>query len=72
MPHRIELWANLKRIKSVGYKQWLKDLRENYACPRCRTLNSAYDLKCRRCGEEPSCRYIAEHKRAIEKYLKNR
>ena len=34
MPHRIELWANLERIKSVGYKQWLKEIRENYSCPQ--------------------------------------
>jgi hypothetical protein len=72
MPHRIELWVNLERIKSVGYKQWLKETRENYVCPRCRTINSAYDLKCRKCGEEPSCNYVAKHKQAIEQYLKNR
>ena len=72
MPHRIELWVNLERIKSVGYKQWLKEIRENYACPRCQIINSAYDLKCRRCGEEPSCNYVAKHQQAIEEYLKNR
>lgn len=72
MPHRIELWDNLARIKSVGYKQWLKEVRENYACPRCQTINSTYDLKCRRCDEEPSCNYVAKHQREIEEYLKNR
>jgi hypothetical protein len=71
MPHRIELWVNLERIKSVGYKQWLKEVRENYTCPRCQTLNSTYDLKCRKCGEEPSCTYVAKHKQEIEQYLKN-
>lgn len=72
MPHRIELRANLDRVKEVGYRQWLLEIRENYACPRCRTLNSAYDLKCRRCGEEPSCRYVARHRNAIEHHLKDR
>jgi len=72
MPHRIELWVNLKRIKSVGYKQWLKEIKENYTCPRCRTVNSTYDLKCRQCGEEPSCSYVAKHRQEIEEYLKNR
>jgi Protein of unknown function (DUF3795) len=71
MPHRIELWANLERIKSIGYKQWLKEIRENYACPRCQTINSTYDLKCRRCGEAPSCSYVAKHKQEIEQFLKN-
>ena len=72
MPHRIELWVNLERIKSVGYKQWLKEIRESYACPRCQTINSAYDLKCRKCGEEPSCNYVAKNQQVIEEYLKNR
>jgi hypothetical protein len=71
-PHRIELWADLERIKSIGYRQWLKEIRENYACPRCQIINSAYDLKCRKCSEEPSCNYVAKHKQAIEQYLTNR
>jgi hypothetical protein len=72
MPHRIELWDNLVRIKSIGYQNWLKEIRNNYACPRCRTINSAYDLKCRKCGEEPSCDYVVKQRQAIEEYLKNR
>lgn len=71
-PHRIELWGNLERIRTVGYTNWLKEIRRNYACPRCRTINSTYDLKCRKCGEEPSCNYVAKHKHVIEQYLKNR
>ena len=69
MPHRIELWDNLNRIKSVGYEQWLKEVRENYTCQKCQTINSAYDLKCRKCVNEPGCNYVAKHKQAIEKYL---
>jgi hypothetical protein len=72
MPHRIELWENLDRIKAVGYKQWLREIRENYTCPRCRTINSAYDLKCRKCGEMPSCNYTTNHRAEIERYLKRR
>jgi hypothetical protein len=71
MPHRRELWEDLERIKAVGYKDWLKKIRENYTCPQCGCLNSAYDLKCRKCGEEPSCNYVAKHKEAIEQVLKN-
>lgn len=72
MPHRIELWVNLEQIKSIGYKQWLREIRETYTCLQCQTLNSTYDLKCRKCGEEPSCNYVARHKLAIEQFLKNR
>jgi hypothetical protein len=71
MPHRIELWANLDRIRAVGYRQWLKEVRENYACPRCETINSAYDVKCPKCGREPGCNYAGRHRRAIEQHLKN-
>jgi Protein of unknown function (DUF3795) len=72
MPHRIELWVNLERVKSIGYKQWLKEIRKYYACPQCQTINSTYDLKCRKCGEQPSCNYVARHRKVIELYLKNR
>lgn len=72
MPHRIELWNNLERLKSVGYKQWLREIRENYICPQCKTINSTYDLKCRKCGAEPSCHYVARHRLAIKQFLKSR
>ena len=71
-PHRIELWDDLQRIETVGHRQWLKEIREHYTCMDCGTVNSAYDLKCRRCGKEPSCGYVAEHRQAVEQYLKNR
>jgi hypothetical protein len=69
-PHRIELWDNLAQIRAMGYEQWLKDIRERYACPRCRSINSAYDPKCRKCGEEPSCHYVADHKAEIEGFFR--
>ena len=72
MPHRIELWANLERVGAVGYEQWLTEIRSDYACPKCGTINSCYDLKCRKCGEEPSCRYVARHRPEIEHYLLTR
>jgi hypothetical protein len=66
-PHRLELWANLARIKAVGYEQWLAEIRGRYTCPRCRTINSCYDLQCRSCGGDPSCAFVAEHREAIER-----
>ncbi|MBN1103352.1 MAG: DUF3795 domain-containing protein [Deltaproteobacteria bacterium] len=71
-PHRIELWANLERSKSIGYKAWLEEGRKSCTCPRCQIINSTYDLKCRKCGEEPSCDYVARHRQEIERYLKKR
>ena len=72
MPHRIELWSNLARIKSAGWRQWLQEIGENYTCPQCQTVNSTYDRQCRQCGHEPSCRFVANHQQAIEQFLKKR
>ncbi len=70
-PHRIELWDDLERIGEIGYKNWLQEINANYTWPQCRSINSAYDLRCRKCGEEPSCTYVAKHKQTIEQFLKN-
>ena len=72
MPHRIELWSNLERIMIVGYQQWYREVKEHYSCPQCHFINSTYDLKCRNCGHDPSCRYVAQHSPAIEQYLQNK
>jgi hypothetical protein len=72
MPHRIELWDDLKRIKAIGYEEWLREIRKHYACPQCQTINSAYDLNCRKCGKEPGSEYVSRHKPAIKHYLVNR
>lgn len=71
-PHRNEIWDDQEQIKNVGYEQWLKDIRKNYACPKCQTINSAYDFKCRKCGEGPSCRYVGKHKQSIKQFLKGK
>ena len=71
IPHRIELWDDLERIKTTGYDNWLKEVRENYTCPECEIINSAYDQKCRVCGEEPSCNFVQKHKHEIELFLEN-
>ena len=65
MPHRRELWQDQARIKEVGPEQWLAEKRHHHACPQCQTLNSAYDLRCRTCGHEPSCRYVETHRDAV-------
>ncbi|MDZ7697134.1 MAG: DUF3795 domain-containing protein [Deltaproteobacteria bacterium] len=68
-PHRIELWEAQERIKEVGYAQWFSEMRAHYSCPACGTINSAYDLKCRKCGAEPSCAYVERHRDDILAYL---
>jgi hypothetical protein len=68
-PHRIELWESQKRIAEIGFSEWFNEMEGHYSCPKCQTINSAYDRVCRDCGSEPSCRYVEQHKQAIEDYL---
>jgi Protein of unknown function (DUF3795) len=65
MPHRIELWQSHLRIKKVGWEKWYGEMIEHYSCPECRTINSAYDIACRKCGRTPSCEYIRLHEDVI-------
>jgi len=69
-PHRIELWEAQERIREVGPEKWYLEMIEHYSCPACGTINSAYDLKCRKCGAVPSCAYVAGHKDEIRKALR--
>ena len=69
MPHRIELWQSQARIREVGYEQWYREMTEHYSCPACRTINSTYDLACRKCGATPSCEYVKLHQEQITQHL---
>jgi hypothetical protein len=71
-PHRIDLWKSQERIKETGYEKWYAEMIDHYSCPECKTLNSAYDLKCRKCGNEPSCSFVDQHRQEIELFLKSR
>jgi hypothetical protein len=71
-PHRIELWKSQARIREVGYEKWYGEMIELYSCSQCRTINSAYDLTCRKCGHEPGSEYVRRHKPSIVRYLKDR
>lgn len=72
LPHRLELWANQERLKTVGFEQWFAEKLAHYACPQCQTINSAYDLTCRKCGASPSCAYVAQHQAEITAHLTTR
>lgn len=72
LPHRIELWKSQERIKEVGYEKWYIEMIDHYSCPECHTLNSAYDMACRKCGTTPSCTYVSQHKDEIVQQLAKR
>ena len=60
-PHRADLFVDLERIAEIGPWEWVEEAKKRYACPDCGTTNSAYHIKCRSCGREPSNAFVAEH-----------
>jgi hypothetical protein len=71
-PHRIELWESHKRIKEAGWETWFNEMNDHYSCKKCGTLNSAYDINCRKCGEAPSSSFVELHKNEVIEFLKKR
>ncbi len=69
LPHRIELWKSQERIKEVGYEKWYAEMLEHYACPQCKTINSSYDIACRKCGATPGCNYVKLNEEEITRRL---
>ncbi|OGW52720.1 MAG: hypothetical protein A2Z46_08535 [Nitrospirae bacterium RBG_19FT_COMBO_55_12] len=69
MPHRIELWKAQDRIKEAGWGKWYAEMIEHFSCKNCGTLNSAYDIACRKCGSTPSCAYVRLHNDEIMRHL---
>jgi len=67
MPHRVELWNSLERIREAGYEQWFSEMVNHHSCPECHALNSAYDLTCRKCGSSPGSDFVKLHQEEIEK-----
>ena len=69
MPHRAELFEDNERIRAVGWAVWQQEMTARYACKACGTLNSAYDLACRKCGTKPSNDFVVAHNAAIRNYF---
>jgi hypothetical protein len=65
--HRLELLASLKRIKDAGYDKWYEEMIKHYACRQCNTINSAYHIACRNCGNTPGNNYIEKHLEEIKR-----
>lgn len=69
MPHRVEILESQNRLKEIGWKQWLIEMKEKFSCPQCNTVNSAYDLACRKCGNAPSCKFTLLHMQLIKDHM---
>ena len=69
MPHRTEIIDAQYRMQETGMENWLSEMKNYFSCPQCKTVNSAYHLVCRKCGNIISCKFVSQHKDAIEQYL---
>ena len=69
-PHRLELWDAQDQIVKKGYETWMEDMMNHFSCPECETINSAYDIKCRSCGHQPSNQYTKNHGNKILEFFK--
>ncbi|MCK9330844.1 MAG: DUF3795 domain-containing protein [Candidatus Cloacimonetes bacterium] len=69
-PHRLELWEDLEATKKMSIEDWSDRMTKKYECPECHTINSSYDLNCRKCGHKPSNAFVAKYNTIIEQHLK--
>lgn len=68
-PHRMEILESLTAIKGQGIDKWSEKMKEDYTCRACGAINSAYDLKCRKCGNHPSNQFVKRNQESILKAL---
>ncbi|MBN2807810.1 MAG: DUF3795 domain-containing protein [Prolixibacteraceae bacterium] len=68
-PHRNDLFIDMQLLMEKGLDEWNELVRRKYTCPECGTLNSAYDLVCRKCGNKPSSEFVKQNTVAIMKAL---
>ena len=69
MPHRAELWKSAELLGKSGFDKWEKELIADFSCSSCGAINSAYDLRCRKCGNSPGSSFTGRHSEIIMKHL---
>jgi len=49
-PHHRPIWENFERMKTVGWREWLREQDEKWRCKVCRAKLGFYDEVCPTCG----------------------
>jgi hypothetical protein len=70
-PHRKDLWVDMHNLLVKGIDEWNKEVLQKYTCPVCGTINSAYDLACRKCSNLPSSNFVRKNNKEIINSLKH-
>lgn len=69
LPHRLELFESLDYIRDNGVDKWVENMRANYSCVECGTINSPYEFNCRSCGHTPSSEFVKRNREQIVEML---
>jgi hypothetical protein len=69
-PHRMEVMQDCQTIKEMGWQAWSLRMVVDYSCAACGTINSAYNVRCRKCGSVPGNAFVGRNQEAILKFLK--
>lgn len=67
MPHRVELFQSLDRIKEVGWEKWYLEIVNRHSCTKCNTINGWYNLTCINCGYKPSSPFAEDNFEVLSK-----
>jgi len=70
LPHRRDIPQDMAAIVQEGAATWITHIPQRYTCPACSTLNGAYDLACRQCGNTPGSPFAADHGEALRSHLR--
>lgn len=70
LPHRVELFKSLNRIKEVGWEKWYAEMTERHSCPKCKQVNGWYTSACSRCGNHPSSPFVDENFEILGKFMR--
>ena len=70
MPHRAELFESLDYVRDNGYNQWCEKMNTDFGCEECGTINSIYDIKCRKCAHTPPNPFAQRNQSTIVETLK--
>lgn len=69
MPHMLELWDQLEKMKKLSHTELDEYVKNRYGCPQCGQINSAYDQYCRQCKHEPASHFFEDHQVEIKQFL---
>ncbi|PKP27991.1 MAG: hypothetical protein CVU06_00355 [Bacteroidetes bacterium HGW-Bacteroidetes-22] len=69
MPHRAELFESLDFLKNHSLEEWEAKMVADFSCCDCGTINSPYNISCRKCAAIPGSPFIERNLEKIKQQL---